>query len=194
MNSYYRLWFTFHYASTLSTKVSIVNINKIIYIPLCFYFIRSPALPAASPVSNLHSTMLLLYQVSLMAKGKYEYIYIPLCFYFIPVPSLYFPALVIFTFHYASTLSTVPLGSTLHRSNLHSTMLLLYQGRSGSPRPTYPIYIPLCFYFIDVATLYSYLYPPDLHSTMLLLYPGYSHTRQRLPLSFTFHYASTLSR
>ena len=119
-----------------------------------------------------------------------------------------------FTFHYASTLSSsrlsqFPADSHLHstmlllyqdldqlrktsRFDLHSTMLLLYQEsrRRGLPiiiylhstmlllyhvrkRPSGNItliYIPLCFYFIhhaDIHTLYH--------------------------MTFTFHYASTLS-
>ena len=53
---------------------------------------------------------------------------------------------------------------------LHSTMLLLYPKPLVENRHDCDIYIPLCFYFIVTAT------------------PG-----EGMQLSFTFHYASTLS-
>ena len=119
-----------------------------IYIPLCFYFINPTANPLDSEFGNLHSTMLLLYPQRMMACGLlqhhlhstmlllYRYtalppaacsnIYIPLCFYFINGIRLRIQSPVLFTFHYASTLSV----QSHHRQscihNLHSTMLLLY--------------------------------------------------------------------
>ena len=97
--------FTFHYASTLSPGCSI----------------------AVTGVSNLHSTMLLLYRRSGRTGCCIRFIYIPLCFYFICasicsvrrrlciyIPLCFYfilPASSIppeshqFTFHYASTLS-----------------------------------------------------------------------------------------
>ena len=98
--------FTFHYASTLSRRLAERRSEQCI---------------------NLHSTMLLLYQKWDWQKLRKTQIYIPLCFYFIlPVmhPTvcrkvIYIPLCfyfilrrnpfqeekVIFTFHYASTLS-----------------------------------------------------------------------------------------
>ena len=120
---------------------------------------------------NLHSTMLLLYRGRRFTRRcrKLE-----------------------FTFHYASTLSTLRqleaiasahLHSTmlllylnLHlltpsiSTYLHSTMLLLYRLPTAADRWRRPIYIPLCFYFID------------------LINGGINGT-----IKFTFHYASTLS-
>ena len=55
----------------------------IIYIPLCFYFIASFSISVALPISDLHSTMLLLY----------------------PTVGVSCCSLSLFTFHYASTLS-----------------------------------------------------------------------------------------
>ena len=122
----------------------------IIYIPLCFYFIAEPP---------PHRT----------DRGA---IYIPLCFYFIPASGCMFAFQGIFTFHYASTLSffsviiickVLDLHSTMlllyryyliplyhHYLHLHSTMLLLYLADRPGGRPDRdPIYIPLCFYFIE---------------------------------------------
>ena len=80
----------------------------------------------------------------------------------------------------------------LRLQNLHSTMLLLYQ---------HVIPVLYCVNHHLHSTMLL-LYPAEkrdvilirfhLHSTMLLLYPGRSG-HARLPLSFTFHYASTLS-
>ena len=76
-----------------------------IYIPLCFYFIAYrdncpdayvqftfhyastlsyARTPEFADLFNLHSTMLLLYLISLMLFTRPFFIYIPLCFYFIP--------------------------------------------------------------------------------------------------------------
>ena len=56
------LRFTFHYASTLSGYSDEEMVYDTIYIPLCFYFIRYGLTPCSRSSSNLHSTMLLLYQ------------------------------------------------------------------------------------------------------------------------------------
>ena len=54
--------FTFHYASTLSfLTILIVAVSALIYIPLCFYFIRAWVDYSGKFETNLHSTMLLLY-------------------------------------------------------------------------------------------------------------------------------------
>ena len=97
-------------------------------------------------------------------------IYIPLCFYFIETAE--------------------------HRqrpeTNLHSTMLLLYQKRNTMQGSRKPIYIPLCFYFIRNHIIYA-KHQIYLHSTMLLLYHIIPFVK--IPnFAFTFHYASTLSR
>ena len=99
---------------------------------------------------------------------------------------------------------------------LHSTMLLLYP-KLGCIDCVFavPIYIPLCFYFIqhdlrvleynasDLHSTMLLLYPIlkcpfyspifNLHSTMLLLYRFQPGERVLLHAPFTFHYASTLS-
>ena len=141
----------------------------LIYIPLCFYFIPGDQ-QQQSPCKR---------------------IYIPLCFYFI-VERLYFQCpKIVFTFHYASTLSvlfftqiknvskfTFHYASTLSNKyeetngvvyNLHSTMLLLYQVTTAD---TVAITI---FTFHYASTLSNYeenvtQSQLHLHSTMLLLY------------------------
>ena len=143
-------WFTFHYASTLSQKQSNSMKHRIIYIPLCFYFIGAKAYILNTGKLHLHSTMLLLY-LERESKDRIQ---------------------VRFTFHYASTLSEqMPRGVVVHL-HLHSTMLLLYPRR-------------LCI-------AYRNLY--NLHSTMLLLYRFSVLSKSTAYISFTFHYASTLSK
>ena len=143
----------------------------LIYIPLCFYFIFSESEKESCHIS----------------------IYIPLCFYFIAVNPLSSVTVMIFTFHYASTLSrlisffvvpqilfTFHYASTLSGCQGCNTgldcliyiPLCFYFIKSVLVRPAanISIYIPLCFYFIcchfSSRTEKSYL-----HSTMLLLYP-----------------------
>ena len=142
--------FTFHYASTLSICRTLRSLLAfIIYIPLCFYFIRPTAGHGNGKEAHLHSTMLLLYRLKEQGCNG-------------PVTE--------FTFHYASTLSTdglIKAGSQIHlhstmlllyraslrdqefqHFHLHSTMLLLYRGKGWNTKAAEPIYIPLCFYFI----------------------------------------------
>ena len=155
-----------------SARTGIGSARTWLYIPLCFYFIRS------------HTTHL---------KHGFS-LYIPLCFYFIGEQAGHTGLSGShFTFHFASTLSYIYsirgwIFKTLHstllllyprvspprmsiRRSLHSTLLLLYPpfSRYGempwvyftfhfastlSPEdqwgamPDHILYIPLCFYFI----------------------------------------------
>ena len=143
--------------------------RRLIYIPLCFYFIlKDITLERAK--KHLHSTMLLLY---LGCRGEADSrisIYIPLCFYFIKetrtrkerksylhstmlllyqIGKLVKKDGTIFTFHYASTLSRMEEVIQAITFNLHSTMLLLYRSLQESVLNNICIYIPLCFYFIS---------------------------------------------
>ena len=139
--------------------------------------------------------MLLLYPKSRMVEAWPSNIYIPLCFYFIRYHQC--DDIVHqhkFTFHYASTLSTyVDKIPASVKTNLHSTMLLLYQFLHE-------------FFCISCNNLHStmlllYLDPffcqqpwhVHLHSTMLLLYPESGADTADSYSAFTFHYASTLS-
>ena len=143
-------------------------------------------------------------------------IYIPLCFYFIEHIAIFLYDPWSFTFHYASTLSKFKTSGRRELMNLHSTMLLLYRRRRVLRKCLRRIYIPLCFYFILQALPYmsltTWIYIPlcfyfikktglifpsgitNLHSTMLLLYRFSPRAERILWPTFTFHYASTLSR
>ena len=158
--------------------------------------------------------MLLLYQNENLERVFDFFIYIPLCFYFIMCMRYDKEVSIIFTFHYASTLSRdlggfnrINLSFTFHYAStlsmthqfrslpqihLHSTMLLLYPYSLKWQAWPWRIYIPLCFYFILMRLQVTTSPLWNLHSTMLLLYPTDKHwwTGERL---FTFHYASTLS-
>ena len=141
---------------------------------------RNMGLQRPSGVPHLHSTMLLLYRESGSRRRMTgQIIYIPLCFYFIENWRSIINDATEFTFHYASTLSIcreMPGGS---RTDLHSTMLLLYPDTVRGTRkdgtiftfhyastlspltilslPYSIIYIPLCFYFIIPSVLGSSL-------------------------------------
>ena len=162
--------FTFHYASTLSHRsihspslrmiyiplcfyfiaLLICNTRCLpqIYIPLCFYFIMMPQEKKITLSQHLHSTMLLLYLIPLLRVVSKVLIYIPLWFYFITHRNL--------NAH----------GRNLH---LHSTMLLLYLGKTlATLRKN-----KLTFHYAStLSTLTDGVLGavPHLHSTMLLLY------------------------
>ena len=73
-------------------------------------------------------------------------------------------------------------------------MLLLYHLCDDRGIDCKPIYIPLCFYFIKVWWKAAQDVGNYLHSTMLLLYRSGSICGPMTATTFTFHYASTLSR
>mgnify|MGYP001777477689 CR=1 FL=1 len=196
---------------------SALSLSPRIYIPLCFYFIRSGWwLPVprgalftfhyASTLSciwsrgrlcgpvHLHSTMFLLYPHTCLTVQSLPYK---------------------FTFHYASTLSCLTAGLTTMLRYLHSTMLLLYPAiRPNVEGGLSPIYIPLCFYFILLTKLcFSYIF--FIYIPLCFYFIGKPRERglRILPIyiplcfyfiayrskevvemyKFTFHYASTLS-
>ena len=164
-----------------------------IYIPLCFYFIQNEY--EVSHCTNWFT----FHYASTLSKGWLidcgdgTRIYIPLCFYFIRLKkslpgyqkNLHSTMLLLYLWY--GNIHIVPL------LNLHSTMLLLYQMIPIIAMMFPAIYIPLCFYFIVMAIAAWSPYFSNLHSTMLLLYPSPSRLRSFSLISFTFHYASTLS-
>ena len=119
-----------------------------LYIPLCFYYIEEFCI----------------------LRGVKSFLYIPLCFYYIlyngrvlrsPViftfhyastisvssicPGIWFSS---FTFHYASTISSDDIVKAFFNPTLHSTMLLLYPTAWQAGELEIHLYIPLCFYYI----------------------------------------------
>ena len=99
-------------------------------------------------VLHLHSTMLLLYLLWLLHRDPGIRIYIPLCFYFIGADDGHKCASVIFTFHYASTLSVAPLSKKKCTSIYIPLCFYFIQQMIIKPEGLQNIYIPLCFYFI----------------------------------------------
>ena len=140
--------FTFHYASTISD---------------------SSVLPAAV-LPALHSTMLLLYRLYRVEGDAKTYLYIPLCFYYIMYDVKGVVADMIFTFHYASTISDICLDCLPPVSPLHSTMLLLYLTAEAWGVST------------DVFTFH---YASTISSA--------ENADGATSFIFTFHYASTIS-
>ena len=165
----------------------------VIYIPLCFYFIHCHGIPKWPPHIHLHSTMLLLYLGVIWILAFRRTIYIPLCFYFIRGHCADDICCLLFTFHYASTLSFPYSLFKIFQPDLHSTMLLLYQCWSATfPRCCPDLHSTMLLLYRETSGHFrcNVLY---LHSTMLLLYLWSRRRDQSLPTSFTFHYASTLS-
>ena len=163
--------FTFHYASTLSQCwCKRIQDRSCIYIPLCFYFIGWCGDERDRCIVNLHSTMLLLYRFSLPQQQNSCPIYIPLCFYFIELEKREISSEIEFTFHYASTLSSMSRWEErrFKKFTFHYASTLSEQKLQLIRQTKY------------------------LHSTILLLYRK-SRKMKRMMMIFTFHYASTLS-
>ena len=141
--------FTFHYASTLSNRVKMSGLIIPHLHSTMLLLYRSTSAGGKYFQSNLHSTMLLLYQSwqscltcfdlhlhsTMLLLYRFGCILVMVCF-------------LLFTFHYASTLSTNHDHVELLEAHLHSTMLLLYPPVSLGVARRVCIYIPLCFYFI----------------------------------------------
>ena len=143
---------------------------------------------------HLHSTMLLLYEDHPVRDVQKIQIYIPLCFYFmcnfyvhIWIFLIYIPLCFYFIKLFPCTY--------IIAHYLHSTMLLLYPCRfpvlhhsiskftfhyastisaylKSWDIGSWSIYIPLCFYYIQVLH-HICRSTSNLHSTMLLLYLRY---------------------
>ena len=141
--------FTFHYASTLSNcqnseELTLLNLHStmlLLYLKLIDF--------NAVLLVYLHSTMLLLYQGG-YGQSEEDGIY------------LHSTMLLLYRF-FVPEHTFLPL-------HLHSTMLLLYLKNPFITQFVVFIYIPLCFYFIDLLNLFSSRISSHLHSTMLLLY------------------------
>ena len=188
--------FTFHYASTLS---------------------KANAAATAALTTNLHSTMLLLYHRRKKSYKAEKNIYIPLCFYFIENSEdgitserpIYIPlcfyfieehftrrrgALFRFTFHYASTLSNNERRylSAFFTIYIPLCFYFIDCGKQQSEEIDI-IYIPLCFYFIGLCICDTGLGRTFTFHYASTLSKSWLETRIGVRIEFTFHYASTLS-
>ena len=184
-------WFTFHYVSTYTESALTVPTSLYhIYIPLCFYLYLM-LYSLQQPALNLHSTMFLLIQYTLLSQMSRNCIYIPLCFYLyrnrafiqacseIYLHSTMFLLIRIFwnrwklcCWHLHSTmflliLDALQLTATSFEFTFHyvSTYTVIDVQSQISGRD---IYIPLCFYLYAKLSQSRQLWP-DLHSTMFLL-------------------------
>ena len=144
-----------------------------LYIPLCFYFITVYT-SSKTGFRPLHSIMLLLYQDGSLGLLGLHFIYIPLCFYFIEKDFRFYRISTWSTFHYASTLSANgSIGTTqYYTSTFHYASTL-----SIDTRLEISSLVISTFHY---ASTLSFLVPHlmqsqwNLHSIMLLLYrqPG----------------------
>ena len=153
-------------------------LNICIYIPLCFYFIRSRTCMICCARINLHSIMLLLYPGEAMKSVVEESNLHSIMLLLYPEPGATRKITVtISTFHYASTLSQIPPGSPPCRPEIYIPLCFYFilfrccAGRSDHPSTFHYastlsglladktgnsyIYIPLCFYFIYYRNLRS---------------------------------------
>ena len=78
------------------------------------------------------------------------------------------------------------------KSTLHSTMLLLYLRMTFNPVSSSHLYIPLCFYYIKCQIYYCYSgYSFTFHYASTISKTQWIKTT--IKYNFTFHYASTIS-
>ena len=163
--------FTFHYASTISYVPEIPSASVCLYIPLCFYYIRYALYRARSGIS-LHSTMLLLYPPTQVDPMK-------------DVMPLHSTMLLLYRSRYYT--------HTRRRISLHSTMLLLYPRIIQQLFSCTCLYIPLCFYYIEICKQrHIHIFNFTFHYASTI-----SPQQQNNVITindFTFHYASTISR
>ena len=121
--------FTFHYVS-ISSDCQEIRLwqTHVIYIPLCFYFIRL-TLKSNKLKTIIYIPLCFYFIVTRdLQTTANEIIYIPLCFYFIDGSTSYEAIAVV---------------------NLHSTMFLFHLNLVFTALHYIYIYIPLCFYFIQ---------------------------------------------
>ena len=104
------------------------------------------------------------------------------------VPALQGIRLSQFTFHYASTLSKIPRSLPKHNSIYIPLCFYFIEVMKWLSIAKKLIYIPLCFYFIWLQLFRFHTLLHNLHSTMLLLYPDWRSPQQ----SFAHHLHSTM--
>ena len=163
--------FTFHYASTLSPAPQTGSCRNSNLHSTMLLLYPSEGAQAGPLTLYLHSTMLLLYlQSTSEITAEAPNLHSTMLLLYLRSYGQIRQGGVVFTFHYASTLSLTEYITSVWNADLHSTMLLLYPLDCPGAEPL----------------------KNNLHSTMLLLYLGPAF--RACPLSvFTFHYASTLS-
>ena len=149
----------------LAKKHYFIQLRKIyypiaesIYIPLCFYFIGKKP--------DYRTTV--------------KTIYIPLCFYFILIRCSQRRQTTLFTFHYASTLSSCRCYKEFWIRIYIPLCFYFIPFIVLDSEKLITIYIPLCFYFIGCPYIFVVSIHPHLHSTMLLLYPDWPAQRSCL--------------
>ena len=81
------------------------SFQKLIYIPICFYYFLLSTSGVCQFLAHLHSNMFLLFRLELLLKAGVIKIYIPICFYYFEIHILR----IIF-----------------QQKNLHSNMFLLF--------------------------------------------------------------------
>ena len=140
-----------------------------IYIPLCFYLYGN--VPRCVFPGDWIYIPLCFYLYGDCRKriDKWYFIYIPLCFYLYVFLTIKIPGSATFTFHYASTYTTVLRYIVITVPHLHSTMLLLIHRLCEQSLLIELIYIPLCFYLYHPGLASKGHARNNLHSTMLLL-------------------------
>ena len=186
-----------------------------LYIPLCFYYIcRGSRLEAkrdhftfhyASTISGyhnlllltlfpLHSTMLLLYRPGFHKHSSHRpTLHSTMLLLYHRMPQLrrhrYYPLHSTMLLLYLFRL----LHASLSETSLHSTMLLLYRRLIFAPFLLCLLYIPLCFYYISESSsestgnaTFTFHYASTISKHCMSFSPFF--------FVFTFHYASTISK
>ena len=169
--------FTFHYVS-ISTIVFILLENHLVYLHSTMYLFQLILFLILSLVgTNLHSTMYLFQPLLDTLSSPFCIIYIPLCIYFnlyllpfllcpthIYIPlCIYFnnkqvryvPVILIFTFHYVSISTRLPLMILSSVTIIYIPLCIYFNNNVIMWLFRFArIYIPLCIYFNQLYPLF----------------------------------------
>ena len=186
--------FTFHYASTISGYHNLLLLTLFPLHSTMLLLYRPGFHKHSSHRPTLHSTMLLLYhRMPQLRRHRYY--------------PLHSTMLLLYLFRLLhASLSETSLHSTmlllyhgyawevpLIQISLHSTMLLLYRRLIFAPFLLCLLYIPLCFYYISESSsestgnaTFTFHYASTISKHCMSFSPFF--------FVFTFHYASTISK
>ena len=186
--------FTFQYVSIISCKELREIGETDIYIPICFYYFYSPI--TSNAVSNelftfqYVSIISIRFRKELLQQERFTFQYVSI----ISSPNCTSHSKAKgFTFQYVSIISPLFLSSGKSSSQFTFQYVSIISGKHYKFHSLNFIYIPICFYYLQVALPAQVLLQLHLHSNMFLLFPGCSSCAGSSATSFTFQYVCIIS-
>ncbi len=165
--------FTFQYVSIISCKELREIGETDIYIPICFYYFYSPI--TSNAVSNelftfqYVSIISIRFRKELLQQERFTFQYVSI----ISSPNCTSHSKAKgFTFQYVSIISPLFLSSGKSSSQFTFQYVSIISGKHYKFHSLNFIYIPICFYYFQVALPAQVLLQLHLHSNMFLLFPS----------------------